>query len=108
MAQPAHSIRGFRGQSSYRTQDFVEVIRRAEPKGLDAVFDGMGGDYLKRGFSLLRRGGKWVAYGNPLSVSGLLRLLVWCILLNLLPNGRSLKLYGVGSHIFNRRPFLED
>jgi len=24
----------------YRTQDFVEVIRKAEPDGLDAVFDG--------------------------------------------------------------------
>jgi NADPH:quinone reductase len=27
----------------YRTEDFVEVIRRAEPGGLDAIFDGMGG-----------------------------------------------------------------
>jgi NADPH:quinone reductase-like Zn-dependent oxidoreductase len=25
----------------YRTQDFAEVIRQAEPDGLDAVFDGM-------------------------------------------------------------------
>jgi|SRR5271157_8618 len=92
----------------YRTQDFVEVIRHAEPNGLDAVFNGMDDDYLKRGFSLLRRGGKWVAYGNPLSVSGLLRLLMRSILLNLLPNGRSLKGYGAGSYILNRRPFLED
>jgi NADPH:quinone reductase-like Zn-dependent oxidoreductase len=92
----------------YRTQDFVEAIRRAEPKGLEAVFDGMGEKYLKRGFSLLRHGGKWVEYGNPLSVSGLLRLLGWFVLLNLLPNGRMLKLYGTGSMIFGRRPFLED
>jgi NADPH:quinone reductase len=41
----------------YRTQDFVELIRKAEPDGLDAVFDGIGGNYIKRGFSLLRRGG---------------------------------------------------
>jgi NADPH:quinone reductase-like Zn-dependent oxidoreductase len=92
----------------YHTQDFVQVIRKAEPDGLDAVFDGMGGDYLRRGFSLLRRGGTWVAYGNPLSVSGMLRLLVRFILLNLLPNGRSLKLYGTGALIFNRRAFQED
>jgi NADPH:quinone reductase-like Zn-dependent oxidoreductase len=92
----------------YSAQDFVEVIHQAEPKGLDAVFDGMGEDYLRRGFSLLRRGGKWVAYGNPLSVAGLLRLLVRFILLNLLPNGRSLKLYGTGLYEFNRRPFLQD
>jgi NADPH:quinone reductase-like Zn-dependent oxidoreductase len=40
----------------YRTQDFVEVIRKAEPEGLEAVFDGIGGDYIKSGFSLLRHG----------------------------------------------------
>ncbi|TET51411.1 MAG: hypothetical protein E3J64_06920, partial [Anaerolineales bacterium] len=59
----------------YHTQDFVEVIRKAEPDGLDAVFDGMGGDYFKRGFSLLRRGGTLVGYGNPLSFSRMLHLL---------------------------------
>ena len=49
----------------YRTQDFVEFIRRAEPGGLDAVFDGMCGDYFERGLSVLRRGGVYVEYGNP-------------------------------------------
>jgi NADPH:quinone reductase-like Zn-dependent oxidoreductase len=92
----------------YRTQDFVEVIRQAEPGGLDAVFDGMGGDYLDRGFSLLRRGGTWVQYGNPLSFSGLLLLLAKLILFNVLPNGKSLKLYGTTTSQFGRRPFLED
>jgi NADPH:quinone reductase-like Zn-dependent oxidoreductase len=47
----------------YHTQDFVEVIRQAEPDGLDAVFDGMSGDYFKRGYSLLKRGGILVGYG---------------------------------------------
>ena len=92
----------------YHTQDFVEVIRRAEPDGLDAVFDGMGGDYLKRGFSLLRRGGTLVGYGNPLSFSRMLHLLGQVILFNLLPNGKSAKYYGTGISRFNRRPFLED
>jgi NADPH:quinone reductase-like Zn-dependent oxidoreductase len=92
----------------YHTQDFVEVIRQAEPNGLDAVFDGMGGDYLDRGFSLLRRGGTWVQYGNPLSFSGLLLLLAKLILFNVLPNGKSLKLYGTTTSKFGRRPFLED
>jgi NADPH:quinone reductase-like Zn-dependent oxidoreductase len=92
----------------YHTQDFVEVIRLAEPNGLDAVFDGMVWGYLDRGFSLLRRGGTWVQYGNPLSNSGLLRLLGKLILFNVLPNGRSLKLYGTTTSLFGRRPFLED
>ena len=92
----------------YHTQDFVEVIRRAEPEGLDAVFDGMVWEYLDRGFPLLRRGGTWVQYGNPLSFSGLLRLLVKLALLNLRPDGRSLKLYGTTTSKFGRDRYLED
>jgi NADPH:quinone reductase len=92
----------------YHTQDFVEVIRQAEPEGLDAVFDGMVWGYLDRGFSLLRRGGTWVQYGNPLSFSGLLRLLGRLILFNVLPNGRSLKLYGTSASKLGRGRYLED
>jgi NADPH:quinone reductase-like Zn-dependent oxidoreductase len=92
----------------YRTQDFAEFIRQREPNGLAAVFDGMGGDYIQRGFPLLRRGGQWVVYGNPLSVSGLVHLLAWFILVNVRPNGRWLKLYGTGSYFFNRRWYFED
>lgn len=92
----------------YRTQDFVEVIRKAEPDGLDAVFDGVGGEYIQRGFSLLRRGGVYVGYANPLSLARTLRFLGQVILLYLWPNGRSAKYYGTGSSLLNRRPFLED
>jgi NADPH:quinone reductase-like Zn-dependent oxidoreductase len=92
----------------YETQDFVQVIRQAEPNGLDAVFDGMVWGYLDRGFSLLRRGGTWVQYGNPLSFSGLLRLLGRLVLFNLLPDGRSLKLYGTTTSKFGRSRYLED
>jgi NADPH:quinone reductase-like Zn-dependent oxidoreductase len=92
----------------YHTQDFVEVIRQAEPDGLDAVFDGMIWGYLDQGFSLLRRGGTWVQYGNPLDFLGLLRLLGRLVLFNVLPNGRSLKLYGTTTSKFGRRPYLED
>ncbi|RPI21512.1 MAG: oxidoreductase [Chloroflexota bacterium] len=92
----------------YRTQDFVEVIQKAEPDGLEAVFDGIGGDYIKRGFSLLRRGGTFVGYANPLCLARTLRFLGQVILLHLLPNGRDAKYYGTGSSRLNRRPFLED
>jgi NADPH:quinone reductase-like Zn-dependent oxidoreductase len=92
----------------YHTQDFVDVIRKAEPDGLDAVFDGVGGDYFARGFSLLRRGGTLVGYGNPLSFSRMLRFLGQAILFNLLPNGKSAKYYSTGKSRLNRRPFLED
>src|SRR5512143_2592119 len=55
----------------YRTQDFVDIIHHAEPGGLDFVFEGLGGNYIRRGFAVLRRGGKLVAYGN----SGFITLL---------------------------------
>jgi len=92
----------------YDTQDFVEVIRQAVPGGLDAVFDGMVWGYLDRGFSLLRRGGTWVQYGNPLSFSGLLRLLRQFVLHNAKPGGRALKLYGTTTLKFGRARYLED
>jgi NADPH:quinone reductase-like Zn-dependent oxidoreductase len=92
----------------YHTQDFVEVIRQAEPDGLEAVFDGMGGDYFKRGYSVLRRGGTLVGYGNPLSVSRMLKHLGQVVLFNLLPDGKSARYYGTGASRLNRRPFLED
>jgi NADPH:quinone reductase len=93
----------------YRTEDFVEVIRRAEPGGLDAVFDGIGGDYIKRAFALLHRGGVLVEYGNPLGIRRLLRGLAKMLVLNLLPNGKRVKPYGATASLpFNRKPFLED
>lgn len=92
----------------YHTQDFVEIIQRAEPDGLDAVFDGMGGDYVKRGFSVLRVGGTLVEYGNPLSFTGLLRLLGKGLVYNLLPNGKSVQFYGTTASRFSRPSLLED
>ncbi|MBN1978004.1 MAG: zinc-binding dehydrogenase [Anaerolineae bacterium] len=94
----------------YHTQDFVEVISQAEPDGLDAVIDGMMSlDYIRRGLSLLRRGGKMVSYGEPAGFSALFRILGTWVTVNLLPNGKSLKLYGTSSYfVFDKRPFEED
>jgi NADPH:quinone reductase-like Zn-dependent oxidoreductase len=93
----------------YRTEDFVEAIRRAEPGGLDAVIDGVGGDYIERAFPLLRRGGVAVGFGNPLSMRGMLGLIAKLVVLNLLPNGKKVKAYGASASLLhNRKPFLED
>jgi NADPH:quinone reductase-like Zn-dependent oxidoreductase len=93
----------------YSTQDFTEVIRRAEPAGLEAVFDGMMRlSYIRGGLSLLKRGGTLVSYGEPESLPGLFRILGTNILSNLLPNGKSFKLYGTSFYTFNPRPFLQD
>jgi NADPH:quinone reductase-like Zn-dependent oxidoreductase len=91
-----HSLIGEYGAVpiDHRTQDVVAVIRRAVPLGLDAVFDGVGGDYLARGLSMLRPGGTLVAYGNPGSRRGLLRLLAITLAVNARPHGKRMKVYG--------------
>lgn len=47
----------------YRTQDFVEVVRQAQPVGVDAAFDPIGGKNLQRTAKTIRRGGVLVALG---------------------------------------------
>jgi len=92
----------------YRKEDFVEVLRRAEPHGVDFIFDGMGGDYIHRAFPLLRRDGVLVEYGNPGSLRATLCTLARSLLPNPLSNGKKLKIYGAGLVLFRRKPFLED
>jgi NADPH:quinone reductase-like Zn-dependent oxidoreductase len=90
----------------YRTQDFVQVLRQAEPDGIDYVFNGMADEYLERGLAVLRRGGALVHYGGPQSFAGFLRLMAKLIWFNLLPNGKSIK--GYGTHREDHRILAED
>lgn len=78
----------------YEQQDFVQVIRKAEPEGLDFVINGMGEETFERGLAVLRRGGVLVHYGGPQSFSRLLLLVAKLILYNVLPNGKTIKGYG--------------
>jgi NADPH:quinone reductase-like Zn-dependent oxidoreductase len=90
----------------YRTQDFVELIRQAEPAGIDFVFNGMADEYFAPGLAVLRHGGTVVHYGGPQSFSGFLRLVVKLIGYNLLPNGKSVK--GYGTHRVDQQILGED
>jgi NADPH:quinone reductase-like Zn-dependent oxidoreductase len=90
----------------YHTQDFVDVIHRAEPAGLDFVFNGMGEETIERGLAVLRRGGTLVHYGAPQNFSRFLLLLAKFALYNLLPNGRAIK--GYGTHRVNIHLLRED
>ncbi len=94
----------------YHTQDFSQVIRQAEPDGIDVVIDGMMRvDYVRRGLSLLRRGGRMVSFGEPQGFGVLFRVLGTVVAVNLLPTGKSFKLYGTSFYFLgNRQPFLED
>jgi NADPH:quinone reductase-like Zn-dependent oxidoreductase len=90
----------------YHTQDFVTVIRQAEPDGLDFVFNGMAEEYLTRGLAVLRRGGCLVHYGGPESLSGFLVFLARFLWYNLLPNGKSIQ--GYGTHRVDQHLRAED
>ncbi len=54
----------------YQHQDFVEEIRRLTSKGVDVVFDSMGGAHIGRSRKALRPGGRVVAYGLTGSLRG--------------------------------------
>lgn len=92
----------------YKTQDFVEVLRQREPHGLDFVFDSVGGDFLQRGFRVLRPGGKLVGLSNQ-GIKNLLLDLAKAFVLNWLPNRKSAEWYGITPmYRKHRRLFFED
>jgi len=95
----------------YHTQDLIDVIHRAEPNGLDFVFDGVGGEYAKIGLEVLGKGGKLVEYTPAPGGPGAIALLGWLIIVNLLmlPNRKSIKGYGISAlYRTNKRPFMDD
>jgi NADPH:quinone reductase-like Zn-dependent oxidoreductase len=109
LASPSkHSVLNEYGATpiDYHTQDFVEIIRRAEPEGLDFVFNGMGDEYFERGLAMLRRGGVLVTFGGPESFGRFLLLVAKLIFYNVLPNRKSIK--GYGTHRGEIEPFKED
>ena len=90
----------------YHTQDFAELIRQAEPEGIDYVFNGMDEDTFERSLAVLKRGGVLVHYGGPQSFTRFLLLVVKLITYNLLPNGK--KIEGYGTHRLGVELFRED
>jgi len=94
----------------YHTQDFAEVIRTREPSGLDVVVDGMMRlDGIRSALALMHRGGRMVSFGEPAGFSELFRILGTMLKVNLLPTGRSFKLYGTSTYfLFDQRSYLED
>jgi NADPH2:quinone reductase len=54
----------------YKNTDFVKQIHRVTGDGVDAVFDGIGGDNLWRSRDAVREGGRVVAYGFQSKMRG--------------------------------------
>jgi len=74
------AIRGFGVDHpiDYRDRDFVEEVRRVagEEEPLDLVMDAIGGRSWKKSFSLLRPGGRLIAFGAAEVISGERRSIV--------------------------------
>jgi NADPH2:quinone reductase len=83
----------------YQNEDFVERMEGLNPRGVDAVFDSIGGSNFKRSFKCLRKGGMMVAYGSYNSVVGRegssALSYTGLMIRNLLPNGRSAAIYSI-------------
>jgi NADPH2:quinone reductase len=97
-------VRRFGGEPiDYGTEDFVGRIQR--DGRVHAVFDGVGGSNLYRSYRCLLRGGTLVFYGmtsaleqGRRSLSSLLSSVAYPaggFALNLLPDGRAVKLYSI-------------
>jgi NADPH2:quinone reductase len=70
-AQAATVVRELGGiPIDYKNADFVKEIRRLTGDGVDAVFDGIGGDNLWRSRDALREGGCVVTYGFQSKMRG--------------------------------------
>ena len=48
----------------YTTENFVDVLRKREPDGIDVVYDTIGGHVQKRSYKVLRKGGRLVSIAN--------------------------------------------
>ena len=83
----------------YKSVDLVQEIIKltshddSSERGVDAVFDGLGGKSLKSSYEILRSGGRLVAYGpfSPTDIENWMMMFT----LNLIPDKRKFFLYSV-------------
>ena len=105
-----HILQQYGAQSiDYQREDFVDVIHQAEPNGLDFVFEGIGGEQGDRALSVLRDGGKLVAYAAPAGLSSILKDAWNLARINLLSRTKSAEFYGITAlYLRDKKPFMED
>jgi NADPH:quinone reductase-like Zn-dependent oxidoreductase len=85
----------------YRNEDFIERIKTYTNEGVDAAFDPIGGKNFKRSLKALKSGGKLIAYGFYHASTGkggsILFDFLRLQLMKIIPNGRSVLFYSIGS-----------
>jgi NADPH:quinone reductase-like Zn-dependent oxidoreductase len=82
---------------NYKSEEWMDELKEMEPEGLDYVIDGIGGQYIDIGFSLLHAGGKLVEYGYP-NFKGMLAGLLKLKWLSLSPYGKKGYSYGISAN----------
>lgn len=97
----------------YNNEDFVVRLKTAEPNGIDAVFDPIGGNYFPRSLKVLKKRGTLVGFGYQNSASGkggnvildYFKILFW----NLIPTKASANFYIISAwHKQHNDWFQED
>lgn len=106
----------------YKSSDFVDGIHRYTPKGVDIVFDGIGGDHIWRSRQALDEGGRVIAFGLTSSLKngslnqngrsrmkGLPRIALYIALASILPARKRIRLYSI-QNLKRLKPgwFLQD
>ena len=86
----------------YDDINFLETVKKLAPKGVDSVFDNIGGESISRSFASLKPGGILVSYAVAFALNidksvvmlflGLLAKLFW---LNYMPNNRRAVFYNI-------------
>ncbi|HIK44004.1 MAG TPA: zinc-binding dehydrogenase [Leptolyngbyaceae cyanobacterium M65_K2018_010] len=85
----------------YQQEDFVQRVRELTGKGVDAVFDGIGGGHLWQSYRALAKGGQLVCYGFSAALRSGQRQWVFLAtfalmaLLKLWPDGKQVWFYSI-------------
>jgi NADPH:quinone reductase-like Zn-dependent oxidoreductase len=100
----------------YAAVDFLDFVRVQEPQGIDAVFEGIGGNLALRGYRTLRRGGILVSFGVTGSIKGgkankfsAFASYITPAILSPVPDGKRATFYGI-TRLYRKdpKPFRED
>jgi NADPH:quinone reductase-like Zn-dependent oxidoreductase len=92
----------------YKSQDFVEIIKNTEPEGLDFVFNGVGGEYIKKSLKILHRGGILIEYGFSFKSFAYFMKNIFDMFSGT-PRGVKGRGYGISmNYRKNKKPILED
>ena len=80
----------------YTSVNVGDYIKRTEPNGVNYVFDGVGGDYIRTGMQLLGTNGMLVEYGYP-GFWGMLKGILKISWLNFISMRKKAVFYGISA-----------